>query len=255
MRRFGQFEEDLVVDFGRPSPFVATEVLGCCVSADPGGGPGQDFFWNLPVGKRIEFLLKATDWGNSGTIELNFVCQNPACKQTMEIALAVEDLTELQARTDGIDLVVFQHQGKHLSIRRPTGKDQLSWQAEGLDDERLAAMAMASRLLTADNAGDNPGMVELDESWVESAGQALQALDPLVDFGLDTACPHCGLENHFELDLEALCLGRLHQAQKALLETVHTLAKQYHWSEAQIFAVPAWRRAYYLNLIAQEADQ
>jgi hypothetical protein len=113
---------------------------------------------------------------------------------------------------------------------------------------------MARRLLTADNAGDKPDIAELGEGWVESAGQALQALDPLVDFSLDTTCPHCGLENHFELDLEVLCLRRLHRAQWVLLETVHTLAKHYHWSEAQIFAVPAWRRAYYLNLIAQEAE-
>jgi hypothetical protein len=45
-------------------------------------------------------------------------------------------------------------------------------------------------------------------------------------------------------------LGMLRRAQQALVGAVHRLASQYHWSERDIFAVPAWRRQHYLRLIA-----
>jgi|APLak6261667961_1056064.scaffolds.fasta_scaffold05560_2 hypothetical protein len=252
MHLFGQCEQDLAVDFGQLLPLVTSEVLEACEALNKGCAGGRDFFWNLPVGKRIECLLKVTNWGRGGNIELNFACQNPGCKQALEIVLPVQELVELQSRTDGIDYLPFLYEGNRFVLRRPTGKDQLAWLAEGLADERQSVLAIARRLLLADKDGQEPDFTALGEDWIESAEKVLEEFDPLLGFRVDTVCPDCGVENRFEVDMEALCLQRLQRAQMDLLETVHTLAKHYHWSETQIFSVPAWRRAHYLRLIAKE---
>jgi len=52
------------------------------------------------------------------------------------------------------------------------------------------------------------------------------------------------------IDLCDVALGALRRLQQQLLITVHQLASHYHWSEKEIFSVPAFRRQAYLNLIA-----
>ena len=54
------------------------------------------------------------------------------------------------------------------------------------------------------------------------------------------------------VDLEALALRRLYARQDALLATVHRLASRYGWTESEVLAVPARRRARYLALIEEE---
>ena len=43
--------------------------------------------------------------------------------------------------------------------------------------------------------------------------------------------------------------GQSREAASALLQEVHQLARHYGWSEAQILALPAHRRAHYLALV------
>jgi hypothetical protein len=81
----------------------------------------------------------------------------------------------------------------------------------------------------------------------------MQDGDSLVNFSLELVCPHCESHSEFEMDLQALAIERLEHCQRRLLATVHRLAKHYHWSEQQIFAVPAWRRTHYLKML--EAEQ
>jgi hypothetical protein len=82
----------------------------------------------------------------------------------------------------------------------------------------------------------------------------MEDFDPLVSFRVNTQCPHCGYAIDTPLDLEALALDQLHRTQRAFLRDVHQLATRYGWSEADTLAVPAWRRAHYLRLIADAED-
>ena len=68
------------------------------------------------------------------------------------------------------------------------------------------------------------------------------------DFSCRVSCGECGELNEYDIDLTETALGMLNRAQKQLVITVHQLASHYHWSEAEIFAVPDWRRQQYLEL-------
>ena len=80
----------------------------------------------------------------------------------------------------------------------------------------------------------------------------MQDFDPLVNFSLQVRCPYCSNEDVYELDLEGLSLQKLYESRLTLLNAIHRLATQYHWSEQQIFAIPPWRRSHYLTLIGKE---
>jgi hypothetical protein len=56
-----------------------------------------------------------------------------------------------------------------------------------------------------------------------------------------------------EVDVAALTLARLAAVQRRTIEEVHVLARRYHWSEAEVLAVPPRRRARYLALLDREA--
>ena len=60
-----------------------------------------------------------------------------------------------------------------------------------------------------------------------------------------TPCPECGADNRVSID-PYFCLGRVSQD---LFGDIHRLASHYHWSEAEILAMPRWRRQRYLALI------
>ena len=79
--------------------------------------------------------------------------------------------------------------------------------------------------------------------------EALSTIDPLVAFTVDCTCPVCGAANEVRIDLEDIVLARFNQRQLALMREIHGLASHYGWTEAEILAVPASRRAHYLDMI------
>jgi hypothetical protein len=111
---------------------------------------------------------------------------------------------------------------------------------------------MVRTLLLHDNDDvDARGELPRDE-WLDSVEEAMEEHDPLINFKLRVKCPACETTNLVAIDLEDLSLRGLRDAQRRLLTSIHRLAAHYHWSEQQIFAVPSWRRAQYLSLIANE---
>ena len=80
----------------------------------------------------------------------------------------------------------------------------------------------------------------------------MREADPLVAPTVSSPCPDCGHEQEQPLDLGRVLLRHLEAIQTGLLETVHQLAKSYHWTEDQILNLPARRRDRYLKLISRE---
>lgn len=255
LRAFGQSERDLEVDFTRPLPYLVTEILGACTEAAEGERVAEDFFWDLSVGKRVECLLVIASLSGGRPFEWRFACRNPACRLDLELELTLDDIAALQARADAEArfTVPVEAGGAALVLRRPTGRDQRTWLAAGLVDEAEARKAMLEDLCvegspSAWRAPPEPG-------WMEAVERALDEHDPLVNLSVGAICPDCGAENAQPAELQSLALERLQEARRGLLRAVHRLAGHYHWSERDIFAVPAWRRAYYLALIARDEDR
>ena len=76
--------------------------------------------------------------------------------------------------------------------------------------------------------------------------EALEALDPAADTSIEAACPHCGAAQELRLDPAAFVWEELAARAPRILRDVAELARIYHWSEREILAMPASRRAFYL---------
>ena len=138
--------------------------------------------------------------------------------------------------------------GPELTLRAPRGDDQQAWEAAG----KVPTSAEMAEALLATAEGPLPDNLDLSEGVVDALGERLEVLDPLNAMTVAAACPACGRENEIDFDLEVLLIARAAARQRELIDVVHRIARAYHWSEAQILALPARRRASYLQRIERE---
>ncbi len=251
LRPFGQDAGDLEIDFRRARPLLVTAVLALCAQTAEGGRLDDEFLWNLPVSTRIECLLTLATHGGREPLLVPLCCPQAACAQPCEVELTLAELGGLRERDGGSERFRVRRGAEELWVRKPTGGDQLSWLNCRFADGAEALEAMVGAL-AVDRAGAPFGAGRLDGTWARAFDETLDEFDPLVNFSFTARCPECGVEAAHEVDLEGLALGLLRQEQQRLLLTVHRLASHYHWSEAQIFSVPHWRRSHYLALIERE---
>ncbi len=127
-------------------------------------------------------------------------------------------------------------------LRVPNGADQEV--IAGLGDEEAMAELLRRCLARGEaEGGTSVGEPAADE--IPALDAALEAVAPEVGLAVLAVCPDCGAEQEVAID-PYLCLA---QAGSELFGEVHALAMTYHWSEAEILALPAHRRRLYLELI------
>jgi len=255
LRPFGYYESDLQVDFNQPlRPFLVTDLLECCTRRTGGEEVPPDFFWRLPVGKRIECLLTLATAETDSEISSTFRCVNDECGLELEVELSAEEVVSQQNEAYETARISVPLTNRTVALRRPTANDQCEWLKTGFADEATALRRM-TRTLVLEDAGEDAIEGANANGIVPVLERAMEEYDPLVNFNLTVKCSSCGTESLLEIDLEEISLQRLRQAQLRLLASVHTLAANYHWSEPQIFNVPYWRRALYLHLIEKGKQQ
>lgn len=254
LRAFGLYQKDLEIDFDQKlRPFLVTQILQCCTTDSNGNVPAQSFFWNLTVGKRIECLLLISTLGNP-LLSFNLKCLNTACQKQMDVSLSIDDLANRQHETDATEKVVIRLDNENIPIRKPRGVDQLEWLQMSFTDETLALKTMIQKLILDNNRNATVQELLLTEESIDTVNNAMEEIDPLINFHIPIACPYCEQENDYEIDLEEHAINKLQEAQQNFIQSVHRLALRYHWSEQEIFSLPSWRRIKYLSLIEKGED-
>jgi hypothetical protein len=238
MRPFGH-AADLDLDLrSSDRPQLVTALLAQCAGTDD-----PALWWSRSVGARIAALLRLIVLTEArDEIEMSARCAAPECGEVFAFALPLRVLADTQSE-DGEPIAVTLGPARVVSIRRPSGDD-----LRRLRDARPSSREAAVRAML--------DAIVLDGTFRDEDAPAVAAAlaenDPLVDFALACRCPACGSQTEVTVDLEALALRRLHARQANLLGEVHRLASRYGWTEAEVLALPAWRRAHYLALIDEE---
>lgn len=230
--------EDLGVDFaGKDRPTLVTDLLASC------GSPREaEFWWSQSVGARIGALLRLlAETDSIDHLRLLAHCSQPACAERFEFELPIAVLRDFVPNSETVQVLL--NGGKPLLLRRPNGRDLHNWNSLRLQTRQAAIDAMLKSLVVEGQAtpDDEPVLTE-----------ALSDLDPLVAFTASCACPVCRSTNDVRVDLEEIVLARLRRKQRALLREIHTLASRYGWTEAEVLAIPPYRRAHYLTMIEDE---
>jgi len=222
---------DLAIDFDAARAVVATRVIAACLRCS------EDTVWSLAIRDRILLLLGLAELSLPDPVEAHIKCR---CGEVAVIELGADELERFAARRQRDDLIARAGDAT-VTLRLPTGRDQLRWAA--IDDDGNIARTVLSELVIA---GERP----LSDALLAAADALLSEVDPLVELTVESSCPGCATALAMVVDLERIALTRLRNARRALLEEVHTLATTYHWSEATIAELPAWRRAEYAALAA-----
>lgn len=135
--------------------------------------------------------------------------------------------------------------GEAIQVRVPRGSDQEFIAQLTIDKENLRAHLL-QRLIIADNSR---ALVQaLDEDEIARLETALEQAAPELAQQLQLACPECGEQHQVQLDW----YRGIHKPVDELLDQVHRLAANYHWSEQEILALPKQRRAAYLRRLDRE---
>jgi hypothetical protein len=245
-RCYGDAGVDLNVDFDAPRPFLITRLLAVTLVDGGGRAMSEDALWQWSLASRLQALLAVAvaTRGHHGWLERR--CGG--CGETMDLEL---DLTLFQGLEEPDRVAVEPEPECCVTLRLPTGADQRRWLADSSGGEPVFSR-MATTLVTSVNGEAPAADWVVPEGWLASLAEELEARDPLTALQLQTQCPNCGAPCAVELDLEEYLLSQLARRQAWLMDDVHRLASVYHWSEADILALPANRRRDYLSRIGEE---
>jgi hypothetical protein len=239
----------LDIDFAARRPWVVTQVIACG-AADPAGAPApEEDVWRWTLPRRMQALLAAARASGAARVFALARCPRPECGERTEIELELDSL----ALAPGPDSFSWQGEGSRLTLRLPRGDDQRRWLEAPPPDAPELPLQMATGLVCEVDGAPREAAWRLPEPWLQGVEDAFAEHDPLTALSIAAACSGCGGELSAEIDLEELLLQELERAQQDLLSDVHTLASAYHWSEAEILGLPAWRRASYLAALRAQA--
>ncbi len=250
-RAYGSEAADLDIHFSHGAALLPTGELLCACLRDNSGNPvaGETLAtWTLA--RRLQALLKIR-LADQPEARLPVVAACSACRAGFEFDLELARLIQPPGIDDDPPPLAWTSPDGHvLTVRLPRAADLLAWQAQGL---RSSAQLAAALVATVGGQPPDGGLV-IPEDWAEAMAERLAEADPLTAMNVAAACPECGQHNEVAVDLEALLLLDFARQQRGLMNDLARIAQTFHWSEAQIVALPAWRRARYLaHIDAMEA--
>jgi hypothetical protein len=131
--------------------------------------------------------------------------------------------------------------GSSVLFRLPTVGDQLAVAGRGDAAEELARRCIRPSGTTA--------------RLRRRAETALEAMAPCLAGDLKGVCPKCGSDVVVYFDARQFCLRELRDRAAFIYQEIDLLARRYHWSEAEILAMPRVRRANYAELARHEPGE
>ena len=213
-------------------------------------GTSADTVADWPVDARDRTLIaaRAAAFGRHADL----VADCPACGTRTETCV---DLADLLATTETDPWLDWN--GKRLALRTPTSRSIAAAAATGADLVAtcvdLADLSLPSTPPHRSSRAKSRDLkVENKVAWPDptTIADRLLAARPLLDIRLALTCPDCSAAFAPRFDITACLWADITVSAGRLLNEVDTLARAYHWSEAEILALSPWRRAAYLDRLA-----
>lgn len=176
---------------------------------------------DLDLGARDAAILAARERLFGTAIAATFACGR--CSERLEITLETDALATACAPGG------------------PTSRDLA-------DALALRDPAAGRKLLAARVAG--VAVDQLDDATIDRLEAELEAAGAPGDLMLGYQCPACGETGETAFDPAWFVWHEVDRAAGALFDEVATLARGYGWTEAESLALPASRRARYLERLA-----
>jgi hypothetical protein len=237
---------------------------------------GEPLHWgSLTVTDLDALVLRLRQSLIGDRIQADVACPASECGQRIDIAFSIADFLAHHtpqpdgARNSGFRLEPADEPGWFClaSVPDETGSSP----AHSLDDASMEGEptpapprsgTVCFRLPTADDllavAGGPAAGTELARRCLQPADvpaelqqhveAAMEAIAPSLSCDLQGVCPECGAVVTVQFDPRWFCLRELRDRAIFIYQDVDLLARRYHWSEAEIVAIPHARRAAYAEL-------
>lgn len=156
-----------------------------------------------------------------------------SCQTEVALSAPISDLLALDgARAEPLHLSDGPCKARPLTTRDVQATSTLP---------RSAARAHLAHAAAGRAISQDADLVVI-ENWLEAA-------DPLAHISFDLECAACNARWKRPFDIVTILWAEAQAAGRRLITDIHMLARAYHWSEAEILAVPARRRARYLSMV------
>jgi uncharacterized protein (UPF0212 family) len=218
-------------------PVRRTELLLVAAGLEPSGDPSLG---------AVDALLLDFREGTFGP-RVDVVVDCPACGQHLEVAFEVADLRAEPSGPKPTE-VVSDDSDVRVRFRSPTLTDlRAIAAAQSLDAARR--MLIERCIVDARRGGRRIDAATLPEGILARVGEAMAAADRQADLRLGLRCPDCGHGWDAPFDVASFLWLEIDARVRRLMADVHTLARAYGWTEAEILGLPSARRQAYLELI------
>ena len=87
LRSFGSSLADLEINFESRTVINSIKLMMNCVRKKSGESIDEDFFWELPISKRIEIIINIAFLNENDILGFKFSCKNETCREKFEIEL------------------------------------------------------------------------------------------------------------------------------------------------------------------------
>jgi len=192
---------------------------------------------DLPLGTINRALLRLRETCFGTRIVACIDCEH--CGVGMEI---VFDTAQLLAGINEVDTPGdFKISG--LRFRVPCSRDLA--EVSGESDINMAAAKLLKLCCLA-----HPQ--KMDASFANMLGEAeaaIENIDPAADINLSLSCEDCGHHWLAGFNIGSLLWDEIDVRARTLLAEVHSLARAYGWTEAEILALSPHRRTAYLAMV------
>lgn len=193
------------------------------------------------IGSRDDALLLLREALFGGTLDAAAWCSG--CEDQLELSFQAEEIRG-SAPAQVHDLRI-ELDGYEVRSRLPTSADLLEMAGE---EHSSVEMLLARCIEVARLAGRDVGATELPPSVVAEVIAGMERADPLADIQVELVCPTCGQGMSVAFDIVSFLWSEIEDwAERVCLE-VHWIAAAYGWSERDILAMSAQRRALYLEM-------
>lgn len=171
------------------------------------------------------------------------VCAAPGCHARVDITFSIE--AYLAHHRPAPPALPGGEDGWHrlsdaeVEFRLPRAADQLAIARDAAPAHALLALCVRPP--------------EIPAAVRERVEAAMEAMAPSLYSELAGVCPQCGATVTATFDPIQYTLREMRDRSALLYEEVSAIAHFLHWSEAEILALPAARRARYADLAVQRA--
>jgi hypothetical protein len=240
----------------KPPAFRTTALLTRCIAFE-GAGEAIDagFARSLTIGDREALLLQLRRISFGSRISCVVDC--PHCGGKMDLDLDAASLVLGPYDREG-----WYHQTTldtpsgafAVEFRLPNGGDQEHAARSICTDERQAVADVLDRCIIRLASDESAPADRLPPSAAGRLSELMASLDPQAELLLNACCPVCGGDFVLTFDTAEYLSSEVALRGDRLFREVHLLASYYHWSEAEILALPVRKRRRYLGLIGETME-